>query len=135
MPKGKSANTPAKTLLQGLGVSLALYVLGQMILAALAIRGILPEQSLAAGVMVMVFLSAWCGSFFCASRLPWGALPAAMLHTAIFAFALVVAALLIWNQLTLAGQGSGVLISLLAGGIIAALCGGKVHPRRKKRRR
>lgn len=70
--------TPAgMVVLQGVLVSLAIYLLAAVVLALLAVKGVMPEESLFPVLAVCCGVCALAGGMTCARRVPWGVLPGA----------------------------------------------------------
>ena len=65
--------TPAgMVVLQGVLVSLAIYLLAAVVLALLAVKGVMPEKSLFPALAVCCGVCALAGGMACARRVPWG---------------------------------------------------------------
>ena len=131
--------TPAgMVVLQGVLVSLAIYLLAAVVLALLAVKGVVPEESLFPVLAVCCGVCALAGGMICARRVPWGALPGAMAAAAGFGAVLVAVGLLCWTDgVTWTGRGGILLACVLGGGLLAGLLGRRRGGRRvqKKLRR
>ena len=115
--------TPAgMVVLQGVLVSLAIYLLAAVVLALLAVKGVMPEESLFPVLAVCCGVCALAGGMMiCARRVPWGALPGAMAAAAGFGAVLVAVGLLCWTDgVTWTGRG-GILLACLFFGFCDAL--------------
>ena len=125
MGNGKTRKkTPAGMMvLQGVLVSLGIYLLAAVVLALLAV---------CCGVCALA------GGWTCARRTPWGALPGAMAAAAGFGAVLAAVGMLCWaNGVTWTGRGGILLACVLGGGLLSALLGRRRGGRRvqKKLRR
>ncbi len=136
MAKGKKkAQPPWLPALEGLGVSLGTYLLGQLLVTLLVVRGSLSEGGLFPAVAALCVLSAFCGGLLCARRPLWGMLPSAMLPAALFAVVLLGVGLLCWEGIAWMGRGGALLLCALAGGLLAGLLSAAGKRRGKGRRR
>lgn len=136
MAKGKKKARPSwLTVLEGLGVSLGMYLLGQLLAALLVVRGSLSEGGLFPAVAALCTASALCGGLLCARRPLWGKLPSALLSSALFAAVLLGVGLLCWEGITWTGRGGALLLCALAGGLLAGLLSAAAGRRGKGKRR
>lgn len=136
MAKGKKkAQPPWLTALEGLGASLGTYLLGQMLVAMLVVRGSLSEGGMFPAVAMLCMLSALCGGLLCARRPLWGTLPSAMLPAVLFAVVLMGVGLLCWERIAWTGRGGALLLCALSGGLLAGLLSAAGRRRGKGRRR
>lgn len=134
MAKQKSA---AFVIGQGVGVSLLIYLLMQLLLALLAVKGILPEERLGAIQVAAALLAVLPGSFSAAKRGGLGTMIAAMLVAVFFSALLALGGLLVFDGLSMTGVSRGLLGAIAAGGLLAGLLAmrrGSGRKRRKKRR-
>ena len=115
--------TPAgMVVLQGVLVSLAIYLLAAVVLALLAVKGVMPEESLFPVLAVCCGVCALAGGMICARRVPWGALPGAMAAAAGFGAVLVAVGLLCWTDgVTWTGRG-GILLACVLGAGCSPAC-------------
>lgn len=133
MTKGKKRRTAAGVvLLQGTAVSIIVYLAGVLLLALLAVKGVVPERAAFPVVAVLCLLGALSGGGVTARRTPWGPLPAALLNTALFAAVLLVVGLACWPD-GIGGRGVILLLCALGGGLAAGLLGGRRGRRRKRK--
>ena len=131
MKKRKKAAPPWLVCLQGFGAALALYLVGILLLAAVMMKGLIPEEMGVPCIAGLCVLSGLVGGAVCARRTPWGTLPGAMAAAGLFA-ALQVAVGLCWTGVDWAGEGSVLLICSLGGGLFAGLlCSRKSRRSRK----
>ncbi|MBD5148590.1 MAG: hypothetical protein HDT19_07430 [Oscillibacter sp.] len=136
MAKGKKkAPPPWLTVLEGLGLSLGLYLLGILLVTLLAVRGTLSENGLFPAVAVVCGLSALCGGLLCGRRPFCGTLPSALLPAAVFAALLAAVGVLCWDAVAWTGRGGALLLCALAGGLAAGLISAAGSRRGKGRRR
>lgn len=134
MAKGKKKRTAAGiVLLQGMAVSVIVYLAGLLLLALLVVKGAVPERAAFPAVAVLCLLGALGGGGVVARRTPWGPLPAALLNTALFAAVLLVVGLACWAD-GIGSKGIILLLCALAGGLAAGLLGGRRGGRRRKRK-
>ena len=126
---------------QGVALSLGVYLLVTVLATLLLVKAVLPEagafQVLAAGCC----LSACLGGLTCTRRSPWGSLPSALVCAAGFLAVLIVVSLLCWKQISWLGRGGLLLLCGAGGGLLAGVLGGRrrrreggkrVRPVRKK---
>lgn len=103
--------------LQGVLVSLAIYLLAAVVLALLAVKGVMPEESLFPVLAVCCGVCALAGGMTCARRVPWGVLPGADGCCCGFAAVLAAVGLLCWTDgVTWTGRGGILLACVLGGG-------------------
>lgn len=115
---------------QGVALSLGVYLLVTVLASLLLVKAVLPEagafQVLAAGCC----LSACLGGLTCTRRSPWGSLPSALMCAAGFLAVLIVVSLLCWKQISWLGRGGLLLLCGAGGGLLAGVLGDR-HRRRK----
>ena len=138
MAKGKKkAPSPWLTVLEGLGMSLGIYLAGILAVTLLAVRGSLSEGGLFPAVAAVCGLASLCGGLLCARRPPWGKLPSAVLQAILFAGCLAAVGLLCWEGLAWNGRGGALVLCALGGGLAAGLLsaagGGKGRGKRRLR--
>lgn len=133
MGKGKKQTPSGLVFLKGVSMSLGIYLLGQLLVTLLVVKGVLEENGMFPAVAVLCLLASFVGGFFCARRPMWGALPNALLCSVLFAAVLAAVGILCWEEgISWLGQGGILLLCAFAGGLLAGLAGGG---HRKKRRR
>ena len=134
MGKGKKQTPNGLVFLEGLCLSFAIYLLGQLLVTLLAVKGALAEEGMFPAVAVLCLLAASAGGFLCARRPVWGPLPSAMMCAVLFAGILAAMGILCWGEgITWLGQGGILILCALAGGLLAGLSGS--GHRKKKRRK
>lgn len=124
MGKTKKQAPDGFILFKGLLLSLGVYLLGQLLVALLVIKGILAENNMFPVIAVLAVLAAGAGGLFCSRRPIWGTLPSAMACAALFACVLAVIGILCWDTVTWTGHGGALLLCVLSGGLLAGLLGG-----------
>lgn len=117
---------------KGTAVSLGVYLVGHLLLAALAVRGTVGEEGSFVGTAVLALLAALCGGWCVVRRCPWGPLPGGLLLAALFAAVLAVTGGLCWGSLSWTGRGGVLVVFTLAGGGAAGMLGAR---KRKPKRR
>ena len=133
MAKGKKKRTAAGiVLLQGMAVSVIVYLAGILLLALLVVKGAVPERAAFPAVAVLCLLGTLSGGVVTARRTPWGPLSAALLNTALFAAVLLVVGLACWPD-GIGSRGVILLLCALGGGLAAGLLGGRRGRRRKRK--
>ena len=132
---GKRKDTAAWAVVaQGLALTAGIYLAGILLLTLLLVRGALPESGAYPVLAVVCLAAALGGGFLCARRSRWGTLPSALLCAGLFAGILAAVGVLLWREDVLwLGQGGGLLLCALAGGLLAGLLAVR-RPRRKRRR-
>ena len=134
MSKGKKQSPHTLIFLKGLLLSFGIYLLGQLLVTLLVVKGALREEGMFPAVAALCLLSALAGGFLCARRPVWGPLPSAMMCAVLFAGILAAMGILCWGEgITWLGQGGILILCALAGGLLAGLSG-RGH-RKKKRRK
>ncbi len=133
MGKGRKQASPAIVVLQGTLAALGIYLLFQLLLALLLVKGVLPETSMFPSVAAACVLAAFTGGLVTAGRIPWGTLAGGMLCACGFGAVLVLVGLGFWEGVTWTGRGGILLLCVLAGGVLAGLLGSKRGRRVKKR--
>ena len=118
-------------LLQGIAMSLAIYILSLLGITAAMYFGVLAETMLLPGVISCCALSACAGGVLFRKRTSMRALQASLLPAGGFA-ALLLLAGMCWTGVEWAGEGGGLLLGAAVGGAAAAVIGGK---QKRKRRR
>lgn len=130
----KPASAPVwAVFLRGCGLSLAVYLGGILLLAALVVRGAVPERAVFPVTAALCALGALSGGLVAARRAPWGTLPSALLNSAAFAASLAGAGFLWQQTLTWTGRGGVLALCVLGGGAAAGVLGSR-RPRRRKRK-
>jgi phosphate/sulfate permease len=129
----KKKASPWTSFLKGGGVSLAIYLGGVALLAALMTKGTVPETAGFPVVAALCLLAVLCGGVVVTRGAPWGPLPASLLHTAVFALVLIGVGLGFWQTVSWTGHGGILLLCALAGGVLAGLLGGRRRRLRKRR--
>lgn len=135
MGKGRKPATPWLIFVQGILLALGIYLLEQLLVALLLVRGTLPEQSVFPVVAVTCLLAALAGGISCVRRSAWGRLPSGLLAAGGFAAVLIAVGLLSWEGITWTGHGGILLLCALAGGLLAGVLGGRQGRRVKRKRR
>ena len=118
-------------LVQGVLLSLGVYLLLSILVSLLLIRAVLPETGGFPAVAVSCVAASFVGAFTCAQRASWRRLPSGLLCACGFVLVLAAVGALCWRQITWLGHGGVLLLCAIAGGILAGVMGNK----RKKRRR
>ncbi|MDD3347948.1 TIGR04086 family membrane protein [Oscillibacter sp.] len=132
MGKTKKQQPVWAPFLKGTALSLLLYLLGQLLLALLVVKGILGEGTAFPVTAALAFLSTAAGSLLPARRSPWGTLPGGLLSAAAFAVVLIAGGALWWDGITWTGHGGVLLCCVLGGGVAAGLLGGRKGKRRRR---
>ena len=134
MSKGRKQAPPWRAFAWGVLVSLGLYLGLLLVLALLAVRGVLGEGGTFPAIAVSCGVSALAGGLVCVRGAPIGRFPAALLCAAGFAAVLVAGCLLCWEE-GVTVRGVELLGCLLAGSLLAGAAGGKRGRRVKSRSR
>ncbi len=131
MGKTKKKQPVWLVFVRGLGVSLGVYLAGHLLLAALAVRGIVGEESAFSVTAALALAATLCGALT-VRRCPLGPLPGGLLTAALFVGVLAAAGGLCWGGLVWAGQGGVLAVFALCGGALAGVLGAR-RPRSKRR--
>ncbi len=133
MGKGKKQSPNELIFLKGLLLSFGIYLLGQLLVTLLVVKGALAEEGMFPAVAALCLLSALAGGALCARRPVWGPLPSAMLCAALFASLLAVVGILCWEEgIAWTGHGGILMLCSLTGGLLAGVLG---RGGRKKKKR
>lgn len=127
---GKNRTPVWMIYMQGLGLSLGLYLLAIFFLAWLMTNGTLGERSAFPAIAISCMLSALIGSLRCAGRM--GKLPGGLLCGAGFALTIVIIGLFFWDGFALRGFLLPLLI--LVSSLISGMLSGTLRKKRKRRR-
>lgn len=116
------------------GFSLLLYLLLQMLIGTMAVRGALPENRLLAAQTVSIVLSLLPGGVYAARKAGMGAIPSALLTAVCLCAILAVLGILIFGGVSWCTE-TGVLLTGAAGGsVLAGVVGGMGKKRGRKKR-
>ena len=132
MSKTKKQRPVWMVFLCGLCVALGVYLVGHLLLAALAVRGAVGEEGAFTVTAILCLCASLCGGACVVRRCPWGPLPGGGLTALLFCGVLALVGSLCWEELALAGNGGVLVVFALAGGVAAGLLGAR---RRKPKRR
>lgn len=134
MGKGKKQTPNGLVFLKGVSLSLGIYLLGQLLVTLLVVKGALAEEGMFPAVAVLCLLAALAGGILCARRPVWGAVPSAIVCAALFAGILAAVGVLCWEEgITWTGHGGILVLCALGGGLLGGVLGSR--PRKKKRRK
>lgn len=134
MGKGKKQAPNGLIFLKGLSLSLGIYLLGQLLVTLLVVKGALAEEGMFPAVAALCLLAALAGGMLCARRPKWGPLPSAMLCVVLFAGVLAAVGILSWGEgITWMGHGGILMLCTLVGGLLAGILGGRA-PKKKRRK-
>ena len=136
MGKKRKAGPAWRTLLEALGLSLGLYVMGILLLSLLLVRGILGEGQMLLVITAVCGLAALAGGVYAVRRAPeLGAFTAGALTALCYAGVLAVLGLGVWGKLAIPGEGLWPMLSAVVGGLLGGLLGrhkGGHHVQRRK---
>lgn len=133
MGKGKKQSPNGMVFLEGLCLSFGIYLLGQLLVTLLVVKGALGEEAVFPAVAALCLLAALAGGALCARRPVWGPLPSAMMCAVLFSGILAAAGVLCWGEgIAWTGHGGILILCALAGGLLGGALG---NGTRKKRRR
>ena len=133
---GNGKRTPRKPWVvfgRALALSLAIYLAGHLLLAALLVRGTVGEGAAFAVTAGLCVIASAAGAFWAAGQAGMGRLPGAMSAAALFACALIAVGALAWQGITWTGHGGILLLCALAGGLLAGLLGGRKRGGKRRR--
>ena len=120
---------------QGILLSLGIYLLLTVLISLLLVKAVLPESWGFPAVAISCVAASFAGAFTCVRRSAWGKLPSALTCACGFALVLAAVGLLCWQRITWLGQGGVLLLCALFGGVLAGLFGSKRKKRRKSLRK
>ena len=130
----QSVRRPWVPLLQG-GVSLVVCDLGLlMLLAALLVRGTLPERMAGGAQLACAVFSGCVGGWVSGRRGAWGTLPGALLGTACGTAILLLAGVAAYGLPSANVQNGATLAALLGGGGVGGLLAGAGGKRGKRKK-
>jgi len=116
------------------GLSLLLYLLLQMLIGVLAVRGTLPESRLLAAQTASIVLALLPGGVYAARKAGLGALPSALLTALCLCAALAVLGVLIFGGVSCTMETGVLLLGAAGGSILAGVVGGTGKKRGRKKR-
>ena len=135
MGKNRKPTAVWTVFLRGALLAFGVYLAGQLLLALLQVKGVLPEQGGYPATAVLCGVSSLLGGLLCVRRSPWGTLPGGLLEASLFALLLMAGGLLFWRGITWTGRGGVLLLCALGGGAVSGLLGGRRGRRGKRTRR
>lgn len=121
-------------LVEGILLSLGIYLAAAALTALLAVQAVMPETWIFPCLGVGSCLAAWAGGIFCRRESPWGHFPGAMACVGGFLLVLTVVALLCWEEIAWLGRGGALLVCGGIGGLLSGLVGGRKSRRKDGRR-
>lgn len=125
--------------LQTVGIAvaagMAVYLLFQLFLAWLIVRGILPESKGEAAQVLSGGLSAFLAGLWVAGKLPWGILPSTMTVPCGMGLLSCLSGLLLYDSIRMDNGTVLRLAVMLAGGALAAVVPAVGSGRRKHKKR
>ena len=127
MGNGRKQTALWLVFVEGAALSLGIYLLLTVLLSALVVKAVLPEEGSFPAVAASCCLASFAGAMLSVRRSSWGSLASAMVSAAGFLLAVVG-----WQQITWLGRGGVLLLCGAGGGLLAGLLGGR---RRKRKRR
>jgi hypothetical protein len=130
---GKKKKRTWTALLWGCGLSWGIYLGGLLLLAGLLTKGVAPMSVSAGGTAALCGVAVLAGGMLAATGSPWGPLPSALLHTALFATVLIGVGAACWQGIDWTGHGGMLLVCVLVGGGLAGLLSGRRGRRRRRK--
>ncbi|MBR3640749.1 MAG: DUF3792 family protein [Oscillibacter sp.] len=125
----RSAVSPWRRILLGVAITLAVELVGILLLSALVQRGALEEGRAFIPLVLLAAIAAFCGGRFAAgSDLSTGG---GLLHTAVFVVILLLASLSAFDGVS--PQGGAILAAVLLSGFLAAMTGKRRGKGRRKK--
>ena len=112
--------------------ALVVYLLGVLLLALIAVKGLLPEQGMYPAVAAVCLLTSMTAGVLTARKSSLGRLAVGILSGVIFGAVLFLVGMCVWQEITWSGKGGGVLVCAICGGVLSAMLGGQ--KRRKGKR-
>ena len=107
MGNGRKQTALWLVFVEGAALSLGIYLLLTVLLSALVVKAVLPEEGSFPAVAASCCLASFAGAMLSVRRSSWGSLASAMVSAAGFLLAVVAVALLCWQQITWLGRGAG----------------------------
>ena len=133
MKTGKKQQPVWLAMGKGLTLSLGLYLLGHLLLAALMVRGSVGEEGAPWMTGALCVLAALCGGFYVARHTPWGAVQGGLLGGVLFAASLALVGMACWQSLSWTGQSGALVLCALGGGLAGGLCARRGKTKRRVR--
>lgn len=103
MGNGRKQTALWLVFVEGAALSLGIYLLLTVLLSALVVKAVLPEEGSFPAVAASCCLASFAGAMLSVRRSSWGSLASAMVSAAGFLLAVVAVALLCWQQITWLG--------------------------------
>jgi hypothetical protein len=102
------------------------------LLAGLLTKGMVPMSVSTGGTAALCGVAVLVGGLLAADS-PWGPLPSALLHAALFAIVLIGVGAACWQGIDWTGHGGMLLVCVLVGGGLAGLLSGRRGRRRRRK--
>lgn len=131
----KKQKSTALTITIGVAVTVVLYVIFQLLIALAAVRSVLPENKIAVLQLGACGLCVLAGAMYALRRTSVGPLSASMLVAGSFALLQILVGFLVFDHVDWTGQGGGLLLSGICGGLLAGFLGLKIGKKSKKKGR
>ena len=132
MGNGRKQTALWLVFVEGAALSLGIYLLLTVLLSALVVKAVLPEEGSFPAVAASCCLASFAGAMLSVRRSSWGSLASAMVSAAGGLVAGVEGAGGVWHPSSGLGRGGVLLLCGAGGGLLAGLLGGR---RRKRKRR
>ncbi len=116
------------------GLSLLLYLLLQMLIGALAVRGTLPENRLLAAQTASIVLALLPGGVYAARKAGLGALPSALLSALCLSAVLAVLGILTFGGVSWSVETGVLLLGAAGGSVLSGVLGSTGKKRSRKKR-
>jgi len=135
MSKKKSSKAPWLSLLEAVGITLGVYVLLQLLLALLMVKGILPQEHTVVSLVAACGIASLLGGVFAVRKVMLSsALTRGILNSACFCAVLALLGIGIYGRLMIQGSGGLLLVTALLGGLVAGLLGNRKGKKKSRRR-
>lgn len=132
MGKGKTA---AAGIAVSIGGGLVVYLLLQLLLAMLAVKGIVPERQVGLLQIFCGGLASLLGGLWAVGMVSWRPLPAALATAMGIALSAALGGVLLYDGISLTADSLARVGAMLAGGLAAALLrGGKAGGGKRKKK-
>lgn len=125
----------AAALILGLLISFVIYLLFQLLLAAVAVRIMIPERHLTGLQIATCVIAVFCGGRWAVGHTHFGTLIASLIVTCGVIVIMILSGLAIYDEINWTGKSGGLLLGAVCGGVLAGLLGRKKRSTGKKRKR
>jgi len=135
MGKERKKESLLSVLIRGSFAALLVYLSGAFLAAFLLVKGVLPESAVYPMLAVDGALATLSGCLMVRGRTQLGKLPAALMVAGAFCCLLLLIGLCFWQGIYWTGEGGGLLLCAVGGGVLSALLSSRKRKKGKRLRK